>query len=267
MDTSEAEGSPKPVNDWGRILQEHEKEWRNKGPKDLFERVDACLERLWLYLQVAKAHDRNGARQQVVDAFYALAAEATVLLGTLPEDELRSTARKAYFLPVLLSAHPEALSDAKQLIDRLELGALAPINMRARGAKNKSRFSLKTPVVGVAIFYRDIVESYRSRLPVPPLSPLGKQTESPPEGLILEARSLAPYSKANSREWFRVSWKFLMFDYGDHPENDQGLRKLGEAKAKTKRRGEPGSKTWENDIRDGIRQRFKAAFENLEPSF
>jgi hypothetical protein len=267
MDASEAEESPKPVNDWVRILKKHEEEWKNKNLTDLFARLEACLERLRLYLQIAKSHDSNGLRQQAIEAFYGVAAEATYLFGTLPEDELRSVARKAYFLPVLLGAHPEALSDAKQLIDRLELGALAPIDMRARGAKNKPRFSLKTPVIGVAIFYRDRVEFYRSRLPVHPLSPLGKEPETPPDALLLEAIRLPPYSKASLKEWFDVSWKFLMFDYGDHPENEPHLRKLGEPKAKTKGRAQPGSKTWENDIRDGIRQRFKAAFEHLEPSF
>jgi len=267
LDASEAEESPKSVNDWARILQEHQEEWKNKKLTDLFGQLEAYLKRLELFLQIAKFHNQNGKRQQAIEAFYGIAAEATALLSTLPDDELRSVARKAYFLPVLLGAHPEAINEAKQCVDRLELGALAPIDMRARGAKNKPRFSLKTPAIGLAIFYRDRVEFYRSGLPVHPLSPVGKETVRPTDALIQAAIELPPYSKASSKEWFRVAWKFLMFDYRDHPEKDLGLRKMGEAKAKTKGRAELGSKTWENDVRDGIRQRFKAAFEKLEPSF
>jgi hypothetical protein len=261
------EESAKPANDWAQILEKHQEEWKNKKLADLFEQLEAYLKRLQLFLQIAKSHDCQGKRQQAVKAFYGVAAEATALLSTLPVDELRLVARENYFLPVLLGAHPEALIEARELADRLELGALAPIDMRAKGGKNKPRFSLKTPVIGVAIFYRDRVEFYRSRLPVHPLSPLGKEPETPPDALILEASRLPPYSKTSLKEWFNVSWKFLMFDYGDHPENEPHLRKLGEPKATTKGRAQPGSKTWENDIRDGIRQRFKAAFENLAPSF
>jgi hypothetical protein len=267
LDASEAAESAKSVNDWAQIFQQHQEEWRSKKLTDLFEQLEFYLKRLQLFLRIAKSHDWSGKRQQAVEVFYAIAAEATALLSTLPEDELRSVARKVYSLPVLLGAHPEALIEARELVDRLELGALVPIDMRAKGAKNKPRFSLKTPANRLAIFYRDRVEFYRSRLPDHPLSLLGKEPETPPDALLLEAIRLPPYSKASLKEWFNVSWKFLMFDYGDHPENDPGLRKLGEPKAKTKGRGKPGSKTWEHDIRDGIRQRFRAAFENLTPSF
>jgi hypothetical protein len=235
------EESAKPANDWAEIFEKHQEEWKNKKLADLFEQLEAYLERLQLFLQIAKSIDWQGKRQQAVMAFYGVAAEATALLLTLPEAELRLVARRSYFLPVLLGAHPEALKDAKILLDRLQVGAEAPIDMRAKGARNKPRFSLKTPAVCLAVFYRDRVEFYRSGLPIHPLSPINKEPEKPPNTLIQEAIELPPYSKTSSKQWLEVSWKFLMFDYGDHPENEPHLRKLGEPKAKTKGRAQKPS--------------------------
>jgi uncharacterized protein YhdP len=93
LDPSNVEGSAKPANDWAEIFEKHQKEWKNKKLADLFEQLDARLERLQLFLQVAKSFDWQGKRQQAVMAFYAVAAEATALLLTLPEAELRLVAQ------------------------------------------------------------------------------------------------------------------------------------------------------------------------------
>jgi hypothetical protein len=57
----------------------------------------------------------------------------------------------------------------------------------------------------------------------------------------------------------------VLFDCDGHPEKRERYRPLGLDRVKGKARGKPGSKTFETNIRDGIKKRFERAFRQLLP--
>lgn len=71
-------------------------------------------------------------------------------------------------------------------------------------------------------------------------------------------------SKLSSNELFKLIWGEVRGLYGNSPEKDPLLREIGKYNTgKTKDLYPEGRKTFENKIRDGIRNRLKGAFRSI----
>jgi hypothetical protein len=235
---------------------------------DPADAVDSLMRQLRYFYEVVWEHPNEAFRQEAIKAFYDFTTEAVVLMRILPEAELARVARNEYLLPVLASPHSDSSKEIKELVERLELGRSALINMRAKGTKGRARFSFKTPVHLWTWVYLHRLLYFRKRLdtradPVTSAVPW-LDAKEPPGRLLRRIRSLPPFGVASRDSWADLAWKLLFFDHDGHPEKSELLRRLGSDKA-GRGRGKKGSKTYECDIRDGIKRSFKLAFSRLPP--
>ena len=102
---------------------------------------------------MATALKREDSRQETIEGLYNLVMTSMRMLHEFPLEDLRSFARKKYVFPFPVYQHPDSLLGVQNFMARLELGKLAPIDMRVKSKGGKASFRLTTRSVQMAFAY------------------------------------------------------------------------------------------------------------------
>ena len=230
---------------------------------NLRDDIEPILTQFW-----QAALKREDLRQEAIEALYNLAMTSMRMLHEFPLEDLRSFARTKYIFPFPAYQHPDSLRWVQDFMANLQLGESAPVNMRAKSKGGKARFRLTTPVAQMAFAYRQRLELIRHISPDGGLRVLSEGKRTVPKGLLESICALQAFSAQTVAAWCACAWEVVLLDHDGHPERSKIYRQLGidrvkSSKGAPKGRGEPGSKTYESNIRDGIHRRFKEGFSRL----
>lgn len=210
---------------------------------------------------------------------YELAVTATnhlVNLAKRTPKVLQPIARNWPVFPVLSSPKEERTERTKRLL--ASLGVAASLGQRFSPKSRWSGENLATQYAEaleytlhlnirlVTLQPAELPPANRLRLEqeVARFPALYRQAGAFPEW-VKRAAELPEFSEASAAEWFSVAWAALMEATKRQPEKVKELRALGKYREKHRSTAEPGSRTRESDIRDGIKTSLKRAMLCIAP--
>jgi hypothetical protein len=204
----------------------------------------------------------SSGNRDAIAALARLARATTSKLSSLTPaniDQLKGLACRRVNWPVLRGGSPLHGDDDAQF-KQLAVGTCAPFGCEMLpGLKKKAHKA----AMRIAIELLCRLDDWRTREDGAiywgrPL--FGTEAE-------MKARQLEAFSRETWPDWFPLAWDILLEEHGGHPERNPELRSLGEYRKKhsvqegAQKNLTPA--TAESNIKDGIRDRLRRAFEQL----
>jgi hypothetical protein len=195
--------------------------------------------------------------QHALSSLADIATAATRTLGDLSRQaagRVRPIARRRFLWPFLKARKERFGDEHRRTVKEIQLGDEVLFSGDALARTRENHITGKT-----AIAYLCRLEDCRK-----PPSYFGPYPETDWQKL---ATKLKPFGKGTWKAWFEVLWQAVLADYSGHPEKDPRLKQLGLYRAEhsyeigAQQKTTP--RTREANLRDGIKEKLKAAIERL----
>ena len=192
---------------------------------------------------------------------------------------LRPIAETSEAWPALISPHQDYVRIGRELIDRIGVGEKHFLRLKFPTGKRGKRWSMRTRVNFIAVqlvkrlavlqcVYRseerdrrdkELQQLYKDHQWKRPKSCEPKDSRKLRKQII----ALSPASSETAHEWFAAGWNLILEETNRHPEWNPILEPLGAFRKQHTKTSSAASRTPDTNIRDGIKQRLRAAFSDI----
>ena len=192
---------------------------------------------------------------------------------------LRPIAETSEAWPGFISPHQDYAKTGRELIDRIGVGEKHFLRLKFPPGKRGKRWSMRTRVnfIGVQLVkklavlqcvYRseerdrrdkELQQLYKDHQWKRPKSCQPKHSRKLRKQII----ALPPASSETAHEWFAAGWNLILEETNRHPEWNPILQPLGAFRKQHTKTSSTASRTPDTNIRDGIKQRLRAAFSDI----
>ena len=222
---------------------------------------------------------------QQFDCSLAIHRMAVVLVSALFElaktkpSLLRPIAETSEAWPGFISPHQDYVKTGRELIERIGVGKKHFLRLNFPAGKRGKRWSIRTRVNFIAVqllkklavlqcVYRSeerdrrdkkLQQIYKEHQLKRPTSRKPKHSRKLRNQII----ALPPASIETADQWFDAGWNLILEETNRHPEWNPILHPLGAFRKQYMKTSSPASRTPDSNVRDGIKQRLRAAFSDI----
>lgn len=168
--------------------------------------------------------------------------------------QLRSLACLYPTFPVLVGRNSLNKGREKNLLESLHVGESVPFSNPYRKRPGRRVSFSKNIVNQWARLILNHILFYHQFLA------LGGKLDKPWPAWLTAAMPIPPLNESTAKDWLEIAWALIMEETGQHPEDIDWLREIGEKRGR-KAKGTPASKN--KAIRRGLKETLGEAIERL----
>jgi hypothetical protein len=192
---------------------------------------------------------------------------------------LRPIAETSEAWPSFISPHQDYVKTGRELIERIGVGKKHFLRLNFPEGKRGKQWSIRTRVNLIAVqlikklavlqcVYRSEERDRRDKK----LQQIYKEhrLKEPParepkhsRKLRTQIITLPPPSTETANQWFDAGWNFILEETNGRPEWNPILHPLGAFRKQYVKTSSPAARTSDSNVRDGIKQRLRAAFSDI----